>query len=117
MINIRPASKEDALKFYDSLDKSMRAWVVEDKEILAIGGFAFHPYGIFFFSKKSKECPAKSFWKACKIGLNEGLKYNMPIWAMREKELESSARFLTKLGFKFSHINTDNEEIYLWHKH
>lgn len=117
MINIRLASKEDALKFYGSLDKSMRAWVVEDKEILAIGGFAFHPYGLVFFSKKFEGCPAKSFLKACKIGLTEGLKYNMPIWAIREKELESSTRFLTRLGFEFSHINADNDDIYLWDKH
>jgi hypothetical protein len=112
----RTATKEDLLKFYDKVDRSMKAWVIEDKEPLAIGGFAFQPYGLMFFSVSKKDVPKKTFWKVSKKGLEEGLKYKMPIYAIRDVEIETSDRYLKKLGFKFSHINEINEEIYIWEK-
>jgi hypothetical protein len=112
-LRLRQASKEDALEFYDHLMKSMRAWVIEnEEELLGIGGFLFHKNGLCFFVKTKTNCPKKLLWKASKLVMQEGAKYGLPIMAIRDSEVESSARYLTKLGFSFSH-SYNNEEIWL----
>jgi hypothetical protein len=113
MIKVREATKEDFLKFYDQIEYTCKGWVIENKDILAIGGLAFHKYGIVLFSVAKQNIPKKIFWSLSKKGLEEAKKYNMPILAVRDSYLESSERYLKKLGFVFYNFNTNKEEIWV----
>lgn len=113
MIKVREANKDDFLKFYDKIEFTCKGWIIEDKEPIAIGGLAFHKYGIVLFSTFKKELPKKAFWSISKKGLQEAEKYKMPILAVRDSHIESSKRYLEKLGFVFGFFNLNNEEIWL----
>jgi hypothetical protein len=115
MIKVRYATLQDADFFYTERLMSFKAWVIEDKELLVIGGYLLHPEGNVMFVKCRDGAPKKTLWQISKKVVKEVSKIDLPIWAVRDEQVPTSKRYLERLGFKFLHIH-NNEEIYLWHK-
>ena len=115
----RFATKEDVDEFYLPEDQkySMKAWVLEkDGKIYAIGGLWLVNNSWTAFVKVRDSLPAKAFWKASMLVTAELKKLQLPIVAIKDEALESSERYLTKLGYEFFDIQNNKRIFKLWHK-
>lgn len=117
--NFRHATQEDVDHFYlpEEQTYSMKAWVLEcDEEKYAIGGVWLVSGKFTAFCKSKTGLPVKTFWKVSKIVIDELRKLQLPIVAIRDQEVESSQRYLTKLGFAPFDIQNNKQIFKLWHK-
>lgn len=112
---LRFATREDIDNFYGQSLYSVRAWVLEYKDqVVAIGGLILLKGRYVAFIKDLKELPKKIFWRVSKNIVAEMRKLNFPIYAIRDEKLESSERYLTKLGFRHFQTHNNQEIFILW---
>lgn len=115
---IRRATANDVALFYSESEMpkpSLRALVIEvDGEIKVIGGVSMSVGGpVAFMNMKSDghRFP-KLIMKATKLLVRDVFSlYRCPIYAIRDTSLESSMRFLIKIGFE--RLNEESE-VYIW---
>ncbi len=105
----RFATAEEFKTIYPECPYSFKGWVIEDKEILVIGGLLLDNRFKTMIFNVVKDLPAKTIWKACKTLINECGKFSPIFYAIRDEEIPNSKRFLEKLGFKHHSHN-----IYIW---
>jgi hypothetical protein len=118
MIKVRNAVSADIDKAYpDGLKFSVKAWVLEqDNKMLAIGGLILKKGEYTAFVRLFDKVPPKIFWRISKEKIKELLESVSVFEAIRDKNIESSERYLKKLGFHFSETN-NNQDIYIiWRK-
>lgn len=114
---IRKATASDVAFFYgiESMPKaSMKAIVIEvDGEVKAIGGVSFTNGGpvAFMNMRDGADKHPILIMKAVKeIKKNIYSQFRSPIYAIRDSSLDTSDRFLRRLGF----LPIENSEVYQW---
>lgn len=116
MLEVRPATREDAIAFMGECRHTMKAFVaIHDGEPIALGGLAFIKGRVVAFCDlgdgQAKQRP-KTLHKAAlavmKAALESGHRY---VFAERDIEEPTAARWLSRLGFK---PIDDNGMVMLW---
>lgn len=115
---IRRATANDVALFYSGNEMpkpSIRALVVEvNGDIKAIGGVAMSVGGpVAFMNMKGDGSRfPKLIMKATKMLVRDVFSlYRCPIYAIRDTGLDSSMRYLTRIGFE--RLNEESE-VYVW---
>ena len=111
-MKVRFATSQEFKTFYPECPYSFKGWVIEDGEILVIGGLLLDTSYKTLILNVVKDLPAKTLWKVCKLIIQECAKFTPIFYTIRDEEIPNSKRFLEKLGFKFHSKN--NQEIYIW---
>lgn len=118
MIEIRTATQKDAEAFYgDKPLKSMRAYVaVLDGKPIGIGGVFREEHMHVAFSEMKDEMRkypkdiVRGYYKIFEIIQ----RYNI-VYAIANKKENNARKLITRLGFKLAEINSEGEEVYVWH--
>lgn len=118
MIEIRPATQKDAEAFYGKKPlKSMRAIVaVLDGEPIGIGGVfrEDHMHVVFSEMKPEMRKYKKAILKVSYMVYDIMKRYNV-VYAVANKEEKTAPRLITHFGFRLAEINSEGEEVYIWH--
>lgn len=75
--------------------------VVADGEPVAVGGIGFHGVclEVFMDMRESAPCYPKLLLRGGREVIRMAREYNLPALAVRNEELDSAPRFLSRLGF------------------
>lgn len=107
---IRWAKLSDFEKFKELPPVRSKAIVVEeDGEPVVLGGLLYFPNSCMAYMQAKRTLPV-SIMKATKKAMTDlFLKTDKPIYASRDMSIESSGRYLERIGF----VPID-EEMYIW---
>lgn len=113
MTKARWASPDDLTRFYGRpISHTVQAVVLDvDGEILAVAGLYEHSGRLICFSDFKEESAAFKRAIVCGARMLRSVmqKKRRPIYAVRDEDLATSARFLAYIGFE------QDGEYYVWH--
>jgi N-acetylglutamate synthase-like GNAT family acetyltransferase len=115
-ITFRDCTTSDFLKAYGELPEfTIRGWVAEKEGIvLGCGGVVMKPmsYTAFLKVDNIEVISKREVYKLIKVGLQRILEMQLPVlYAIRDKELNSSLSLLKKMGFSLVY-EVDEQEIW-----
>ena len=111
MIKVDLADRKALQDYYGRIPVSMKAWIVRDGDkVLGVFGIEYHKGFRVAFSE-IKEFRPKLIVSMAWFLVQEISLCKTPVFAVRDKALKTSDRFLRHLGFA-----PFNDEVYVWRK-
>lgn len=114
---IRRATANDVALFYgvSAPPASMRGIsIVVDGEVIGVGGVSMSiggPVAFMNIRKEAKHFPVLIMKASATLRREVFTLYRCPIYAFRDTSMESSDRFLRRIGFR---PVEENSEVYVW---